>query len=336
MSDYDIYLSKGSTQIPDMNELVNKNFVFINLELQTSIKMRSQQSGFLGLNLPSNAAAELLESLALVGARGLVVASEYRQPKLTVEMAYAIAAQAIAHKQAMHFPNYTFEPVKLHQEAAMWWEFTAISEELIQSGNIPGRVDVRVDKLDGHIWTSEELVQISGEEYYLESATHFDPKEILKLWAEELGWQWVTDEKQNNQTWLKGSAALSVSAIKHKFPQVIENKFGFRPTTHICFRIAKYKTGYDTARNLMLQATKILLNRELADAVLLLDAGNLVTVFKIVSEELVVNQVWCKQHNLLELVEVLRKKVQNEVVEELCEEVQEEKVPVVEVHVRAN
>jgi len=308
MENYDIYLLKGSTQ----------------------------KSGFWGLNLSSNAAAELLERLELDGARGLVVASKYRQPKLTVEMAYAIAAKAISDKQAMHFPNYTFEPVKLHQEAAMWWEFIAISEQLIQSGNIPGRVDVRVDKLDGHIWTSEELVQISGEEYYLESATHFEPKEILNLWAKQLGWQWVTDEKQNNQTWLKGSAALSVSAIKHKFPQVIENKFGFRPTTHICFRIAKYKTGYDTARNLMLQATKILLNRELADAVLLLDAGNLVTVFKIVSEELVVNQVWCKQHNLLELVEVLRKKVQNEVVEELCEEVQEEKVPVVEVHVRAN
>jgi hypothetical protein len=295
---YDIYLSKGSNHIQDMNELVSKNSVFINSGLQTSIKLRSRQSGFLGLDLPSNTAAELLESLTLAGARGLVVASEYRQPKLTVEMAYAIACAAIAHKKAMHFSTYTFEPVKLHQEAAMWWEFIAISEELIQSGNIPGRVDVRVDKLDGHIWTSEELVQISGEEYYLESATNFDPKEILKLWAEQLEWQWVTDEKPNNQTCLKGSAALSVSAVKHTFPQVIENKFGFRPTTHICFRIAKYKTGYDTALNLMLQATKILLDREPADAVLLLDAGNLVTVFKRVSTELLVNQEWYQRNNL--------------------------------------
>jgi hypothetical protein len=82
---YDIYLSKGSNHILDINQLVSKNSGFINSGLLTSIKLRSRQLGLLGLDLPSNTAAELLESLTLAGARGLVIASEYRQPQLTVE-----------------------------------------------------------------------------------------------------------------------------------------------------------------------------------------------------------------------------------------------------------
>ena len=42
-----------------------------------------------------------------------------------------------------------------------------------------GAFYILVDKLDGHVWTEQELVSLNGEEYDLESATTLLPQQIL-------------------------------------------------------------------------------------------------------------------------------------------------------------
>lgn len=286
---YDIYLSSGCSRLIDVSHQAAEAPVLADSALHARI-LGQTKPGFLGLNLPANTAAELLEELLLAGGQGLVVPSAYRQPKVTLEMAYPIAKQAIAQKQETH-SNYKFEPVKFLREAAMWWEFAAISEELIQQSHIPGAIHVCVDKLDGHVWTPQEQVRLYGEEYYLESAMTLDPMQVLHLLSDELGLEWSIDDKNKNQTCLRGPA-LVVGAVKHAFPPIIEKAFGFRPNVHVWFRMTPYKNGYNSASLLMLKAVTIMLRHDSADAVLVFDAGTLVTVLQRSSGQLVLNEEW--------------------------------------------
>lgn len=236
----------------------------------------------MGLNLPADLAAELKERIEIAGGHGLVVPIAYRQPKVTVEMAYPIAEQEIACKIALHFPNYKFEPPKFFREDVMWWEFRAISQELIQTGHIPGSTIARVDKLDGHIWKSAEQLHLYGEEYYLESATTLEPMEALKLVSAQFGLEWSTDRKHDNKPVLKGPA-LVVGAVKSPSQNFIEKKYGFRPTLHMWFRLNRYKRGYSAAEPLMMRVVTLLLSQDEADAVLLFDDSSLITVLQRIS-----------------------------------------------------
>ncbi|MBR8836511.1 MAG: hypothetical protein DSM106950_21455 [Stigonema ocellatum SAG 48.90 = DSM 106950] len=220
-----------------------------------------------------------------------MVPSAYRQPKVTLEMAYLIAKQVISQKQETHFSNYKFEPVKFLREGAMWWEFAATSEELIQQSHIPGGIHICVDKLDGHVWTPQEQVRLSGEEYYQESATTLEPMQVLHLLSHQLDLEWSIYGKNKHRTCLRGPA-LIVGAVKHAFPTMVEKAFGFRPNVHVWFRMVPHKKGYDSASLLMLKAVMILLRHDSADAVLVFDAGSLVTVLQQISGQLILNQDW--------------------------------------------
>lgn len=288
---YDIYLLSECHILPDLSDLVASDPLLVDLDLSTGIQSALFKSGFIGLNLPANTAASLLEHLKKAGSSGVVVPLAYRQPKITIEMAYAIAFQALAEqKQATGFSRHDYEPLSFCKEGVMWWEFKSNSEKLIQQGYIPGRVCIRVDKLDGHVWTwEEEQRYLYGEEYYLESATTQKPMQVLHFLSEQLGFELVTNDPKNNQTCLKGSG-LVVVAFKHTFPQVIEEIYGFKPTVHLQFRIIPYTTGFEWADILVLRAVMILLGHEPGDAVLLFNGWFPLIILQRISGQLVLNQ----------------------------------------------
>jgi hypothetical protein len=268
---YDIYLSVGSDKLA----------------------FAKASPGFLGLRVMRDVAAEQLEQLVLAGGYGYVVPVAYHQPKVTAQMAMPIAREAIAQKQKKYFPSYSFKPVQFWREGAMWWEFGTASEELGKSRHIPGCVSVRVDKLDGHLWTAQEQVSLHahGEEYYLQSATSLKLEQIVNLLASKLGLEGRVDYRHQNRSCLKGPA-LVVSAFKHSYPAAIEKMFGLWPTTHICFRTIPYKTGYETAPLLMLRALMKVLRHDCKDAVLTFDDGGLATLLTQTEGQLVLGEKW--------------------------------------------
>lgn len=81
------------------------------------------------------------------------------QVALTVEMAREIAGREIARRirQSARLSRYKFEPVALSSESDKAWKFVSTSEGAIEAGYAPGALYVTVDKLDGHIWSDQEL-----------------------------------------------------------------------------------------------------------------------------------------------------------------------------------
>jgi hypothetical protein len=291
---YDLRLSSSKYRtLPNLSGLTEKVPAYLQSTWDNLTQTLAQKlvPGFMGLNLPADLAAELLELIEIAGGHGLVVPTGYRQPKITVEMAYPIAQQEIARIQALHLPNYELEPTKFFREDVMWWDFRARCPELIEKGHIPGSVIARVDKLDGHIWTeAEQLHLYAGEEYYLESATSLEPMEALKLAAQRLGLEWSTDHKHDNKPCLKGPA-LVVGAVRNPtLAKYIEKKYGFRPTVHMWFRLNRYKRGYEEAGPLMMRVVKLVLEHDPADAVLVFDHSSLVTVLKRMSGQLMIDE----------------------------------------------
>ena len=280
---YDIYLAVGHDRSPDLSGLEAKAPVGLDAVLEKFRGVQWPGPGFLGLELPAHVAAEILELLNEVGASGLVVPVPYRQPKVSREMARPIAEEAIAQTQKELCPGYTFEPVQFLREGAMWWDFGAVSEDLAREGYAPGRIDARVDKLDGHLWSQKEQATLYREEYYLEMATIREPMQVLKLLSERLGFEWgVNDkkiEKELPQPYLKASPALAIAAVKETLPPMLQDRLiGIRATVRVWFRIKPYKKGYDSARELLHRAVYALLDSDPGDAVLLFDGGSLVKV----------------------------------------------------------
>lgn len=289
---YDLHLSsKEYHSVPDLNGLTERVSPDLQQTWNKLIQTIEQKltPGFMGLNLPANLAAELLERIEKAGGYGLVVPIGYRHPKITIEMAYPIAAQETAQIQALQ--NYkVVEPTKFCRQEVMWWEFRAIVPELADKGCIPGCVIVSVDKLDGHIWTSAEQIHVfAGEEYYFESATSLEPMEVLNLVATQLGLEWSIDRKHQNKPCLKGSA-LVVGAEKLPFQTFIQKKYGFRPTVHMWFRLNRYKQRYEVARALMMQVVQLVLQHDLEDGVLLFDESTLNTVIQRISGKLIIDE----------------------------------------------
>jgi hypothetical protein len=285
---YDIYLLLNSQKEPKWSNLTAKEFV-----PKMDHCLQQRHLGFLGLNLSGDTAAELLEQLTVAGGRGLVVSAAYRQPKVTFEMAKPIAKEAIASKQKRDYPNYTYGAVQLFSEGPLWWKFGAVSPELVERGYIPATLYALVDKLDGHLWTRQEqgCFHLHGEEYHLESASTLSPKQLLHLLASKLGLEWGTDYRYDNQICLKGPAFV-VWAVKHTFPALIETQHSFRPTVHLRFRIIPYKSEYESATLLLLQAVMKVLRHDSRDAVLAFDNDTLVPLLEQVSGQLVLGEGW--------------------------------------------
>lgn len=285
---YDIYLSSGFRTLPDFGELETEVRPLLRENLQNRVP------GFLGLDVPAETAAELLESLNQAGGGGLVVPVAYRQPKVTCDLARPIAEKEIVKKERELFPTYTFEPISFFDEGAMWWKFGAISEKLIQEGRAPGSVAVWVDKLDGHVWTGLEQVRLYGEEYSLELATTREPMQLLQLLSENLDCAQEAMEKTVEETsiCLRLSPGFTVSAARHTFPEFVAKQFGVFPTTNLLFKITPYKKGYESVHSLLRRAVKILLQYDPGDVALTFDGGDEVRVLKRIAGTLIAPQDW--------------------------------------------
>lgn len=160
-STYDIYLTRGADQLPKLDNLLTEAPVLQEPDLPQ--RMLQHSTNVLKVALPENKAIELLQRLQAEGAKGSLLPSAYRQPRISAEQAVPIAEKAIAEIQAKRRPNDTPGTVRFLREQPTCWTFGAVSEQLIREGRIPGLFYASVDKLDGHIWKPEEFDRLAGE-----------------------------------------------------------------------------------------------------------------------------------------------------------------------------
>lgn len=153
---FDIYLYQRCLRPPDLHDLVDQISAARDPLLLARLQER-RPSAFLGLDLPEEAAHALRRRIKQCGARAHVAPSAYREPKVSIEEARAIAERAIAQRRESRYPTYTFGEVTYGGEGPWWWIFGAGSEQLQAEGWIPGAIIEYVDKLDGHLWQNEEM-----------------------------------------------------------------------------------------------------------------------------------------------------------------------------------
>lgn len=68
-----------------------------------------------------------------------------------------------SQEEAKLFAEAALGKVSFFREDPCCWTFGASSAQLIGEERIPGMIFASVDKLDGHIWTREELERFSEE-----------------------------------------------------------------------------------------------------------------------------------------------------------------------------
>lgn len=80
---------------------------------------------------------------------------------LTIEKALAIAEREIAAaiSASERLSKYEFGPVRYRRETDRYWVFSAGSKQLMAEGRVPGAVSACIDKVDGHVWDTEEQVR---------------------------------------------------------------------------------------------------------------------------------------------------------------------------------
>ena len=154
---YDVYLLAGATTLPDLGDLIVRFPLLGTTSTQRLLVQRTEMPGFLSLDLPFGDAVALLVRLRTQGAVGQVVPSAYRQPQISVDNALTIAQPVLLQREAEVFAGYQFGPVMVWREEVRWWVIGAVSQRLLNEGHIPGGVATQVDKLDGRIWTHEQM-----------------------------------------------------------------------------------------------------------------------------------------------------------------------------------
>jgi len=123
--------------------------------------------GVLEVALPKRLAWELMGRLSAIGATGDILEVAYRTSRISIEEARSAAEQALMNWLATEKSANTYEPLQhltsLTHGKARWWTFFARSPEAQEQGYIPGGAMLYVDKVDGHVWTNEELNLIGFE-----------------------------------------------------------------------------------------------------------------------------------------------------------------------------
>ena len=71
--------------------------------------------------------------------------------------------------------RYEFGELGLRSENERFWTFVRGSDQLFDEGYVPGAVYACVDKVDGHIWSDDEV-----EQFYLQKAAarQFQPTSV--------------------------------------------------------------------------------------------------------------------------------------------------------------
>lgn len=157
---YDLYLTHGADKLPALDDLLSTAPVLRESELQQ--KMVQQNVSLLPVALPKEQALELLYRLEKEGAWGCLLSVAYRHPQIAREQAALLAKSEITKRLGQR-PGDTLGPMGFFREDPCCWTFSASSAQLISEERSPGLIFASVDKLDGHIWTREELERFSEE-----------------------------------------------------------------------------------------------------------------------------------------------------------------------------
>ncbi len=158
---YDVYLIRGANKLPDLTDLMSEAPCLQEPALQQ--RLLQHATNVLNVELPKKGAIHLLQLLQEEDAKGSLLPTAYRRPKISVEQALPLAEQAITKLQETRQPGDTLGPVHFLREYPTCWTFGVVSEQLIKNGVIPGMFHASVDKLDGHIWQPEEFDRLAGE-----------------------------------------------------------------------------------------------------------------------------------------------------------------------------
>jgi hypothetical protein len=154
---YDLYLTAGCAGEPPLADLRGTMPRLGDTAVRVRLLQRSPGPGFLGLDLPADAARVLLGRLMRAEAHGELVPAAYRRPRIDILAGQSTAERALIAQAGREFPGYTFRPVRYWREGPRWWVFGMIADALVDQGHVPGGVLAYVDKLDGHIWQPDEL-----------------------------------------------------------------------------------------------------------------------------------------------------------------------------------
>jgi hypothetical protein len=90
--------------------------------------------------------------------RGAIpVPSRYRAASLEESRAQDIAHDWLVQEIKKLSPDLTFQPVRLRTTDPMRFSFIAICDQWRDAGRIPGGLTCSVDRVDGHVWTFDEM-----------------------------------------------------------------------------------------------------------------------------------------------------------------------------------
>jgi hypothetical protein len=160
---YDIYIYQAGKTLPEMNDLIDSFPELANQKTQLHTLHDSRK--FLGLNLPFDIAKNLTRRLHTEAkASCQIIPTRYRdnEPKFTIETAYPIAEKALRELQTTKYPEIHFYPIIYTpgHSGIMYITFASGGKEWQDEGLIPGAIFASVDRLDGHLWTDEEMIEL--------------------------------------------------------------------------------------------------------------------------------------------------------------------------------
>ncbi len=163
---YDLFLRRGSQTLPNLDDLAGKIPSLRDPILLKRIVQHPSGPGFLGLDLPYDVALSLQQCLKTTGAEGFRLPAAYRSPRLTIEQAQAIAQADIDEQKQKYDPNEILLPIEFLGEREVCWEFRGTTARLDGEGQEGYGLYAQVDKVDGHIWTSDEMTLFHQENGY--------------------------------------------------------------------------------------------------------------------------------------------------------------------------
>lgn len=260
---YDIYLLKSPKMLSGANPLLSP------LEGQ-------EVPCFLQLDLSAEAVGDIYEKISSLGGKGMIVSSEYRHPKISIERATALAHLELISQQKAKFSSYDFDSIKYLRAEPTYWLFGCFSPGLIQEGHHPGGVITAIDKLDGHVWKLREIKNLLGEEYFFESASTEDPKLIAEKLSTGLKLSCDLGQQGQDEYFVKGKG-MFIRVAHQKYPKLIQAQFGVFSNTQILFKInpPHNKQAY----LLMLDAVSIILKSP-GDGILITEIDGLETILR--------------------------------------------------------
>lgn len=104
-------------------------------------------------DLDRNQARSVADSL---GPGHFPVPGRYERPVVSVESAAERALEVLTQR-ARQYPGLTFGSMRLRSDEVMWFTFIMPCQEWQAEGLIPGGLLCSIDKVDGHVWTPDEM-----------------------------------------------------------------------------------------------------------------------------------------------------------------------------------